>query len=385
MTDTASPHQRTELPEDRTVGTLELFFDLVYVYAMSQVTILMLTNVTWTGFGRGALALTAIWWAWENYAWLTNTFEHADPPARILIYLAMAAMLIAATALPNAFGKKALVFAAAYVFVRLMHVVLLLRTTRGDGQLRTATLQLVPYLLTGSALIVVGAFITSPYRELLWLVSAILDLSGPLIAGRAGWRVSPQYFVERHGLIVIIALGESIVSAGGGAKDSIGGPLTAVGMVTAVLIAAGMWWTYFEPSPRAAARLRGLSAAHRARHARDAYSYLHLVLVTGIVFFALGLHEAVGHPDEPMARLPGVALSGGVALFYLGDGAYRWRDHSRIMVDRLVAGGVIAATVPLTTHLHALTTLTVLLLVSALRVIWEVWGGNAFGAVKQGP
>ena len=376
MIDKASQHQRSAYHEDRTVGTLELFFDLVYVYAMSEVTTLMLANVSWTGFGRGALALATIWWAWENYAWLTNTFEHADPPARILIYFAMAAMLIAATALPNAFGKMALVFATAYVFVRMLHVVLLLRTTRGDEQLRTPTLQLVPYLLAGSGLIVVGAFMTSPYRELLWLVSAMIDLSGPLIAGRAGWRVSPRYFVERHGLIVIIALGESIVSAGGGAKDSIGRPLTAVAIMTAVLIVAGMWWAYFEPSPRAAARLRRLSPARRARHARDAYSYLHLVLVTGIVFFALGVYEAVGHPDEPMAPLPGVALSGGVALFYLGDVAYRWRDHRRIMVDRLVAGGVMAATVPLTVQLHALTTLTVLLLVSALRVIWEVRGGN---------
>lgn len=376
MIDKTSPHQRTAYHEDRTVGTLELFFDLVYVYAMSQVTTLMLANVTWTGFGRGALALTAIWWAWENYAWLTNTFEHADPPGRILIYFAMAAMLIAATAVPNAFGKMALVFATAYVFVRLLHAVLLLRATRGDEQLRTPTLQLVPYLLVGSGLILVGAFETSPYRELLWLASAIVDLSGPLIAGRVGWRVSPQYFVERHGLIVIIALGESIVRAGGGAKDSINGPPTAVAMVTAVLIAAGMWWTYFEPSPRAAARLRRLSPARRARHARDAYSYLHLVLVAGIVFFALGVYEAVGHPYEPMATLPGVALSGGVALFYLGDVAYRWRDHRKIMVDRLVAGGVMAATVPLTMHLPALTTLIVLLLVSALRVIWEVRGGN---------
>lgn len=121
MIDKASPHQRTAYHEDRTVGTLELFFDLVYVHAMSEVTTLMLANVSWTGFGRGALALTAIWWAWENYAWLTNTFEHADPPARILIYFAMAAMLIAATALPNAFGKMALVFATAYVFVPLLH------------------------------------------------------------------------------------------------------------------------------------------------------------------------------------------------------------------------------------------------------------------------
>ncbi|WP_406815770.1 low temperature requirement protein A [Mycobacterium sp. M23085] len=376
MIDRASPDQRTAYHEDRTVGTLELFFDLVYVYAMSEVTTLMLANVSWTGFGQGALALAAIWWAWENYAWLTNTFEHADPTARILIYFAMAAMLIAATALPNAFGKMALVFATAYVFVRLLHVVLLVRATRGDEELRTPTLQLVPYLLFGSGLIVVGAFMTSPSRELLWLVSATVDLSGPLIAGRAGWRVSPRYFVERHGLIVIIALGESIVRAGGGAKDSIGRPLTAVAVLTAVLIAAGMWWTYFEPSPLAAARLRRLSPARRARHARDAYSYLHLVLVTGIVFFALGVYEAVGHPDERMAPLPGVALSGGVALFYLGDVAYRWRDHRRIMVDRLVAGGVMAATVPLTVRLPALTTLTVLLLVSALRVIWEIRGGN---------
>jgi low temperature requirement protein LtrA len=361
--------------EDRSVGVLELFFDLVYVYAMSQVTDLVLEDVSWTGFGRGALALAAIWWAWANYAWLTNTFEHQDPITRMLIFLAMAAMLVAATALPAVFGQTALVFAVAYFVVRVLHVVLLARAVRRDEELRNAAWGVAPILLLGSGLIIVAAFLTSPYRELLWLMSAMIDFSAPLIRGLRGWRVAPAYFVERHGNIVIIALGEAIVRMGEGATTSLYRPLTTAAVTMAVLIAAGMWWAYFEPAPHAVKRLRRMDPVRRAQHARDAYSYLHLPLITGSVFFAIGVQAAVAHPGEPLAPLSGLALAGGLALFYLGELAYRWRDHHRLMVDRLVAGAAAAAVIPITDRVPAVATLGVLLLIGALRVAWEIRSG----------
>lgn len=376
MTDTPPRRRRRERrDEDRSVGVLELFFDLVYVYAMSQVTTLVLQEVSWTGFGRGVLVLGAVWWAWENYAWLTNTFERADVPARILIFLAMAAMLIAATALPAAFAEMALAFAIAYFVVRVLHVALLVRAVRGDEKLHSAAWGLTPLLLLGSGLIIVAAFLPSPYRELLWLFSGLIDFSGPLIRGLRGWRVAPGYFVERHGNIVIIALGEVIVRMGEGAATGLHRPLTALAVTVAVLIAAGMWWAYFEPVPHAVERLRRTDPVRRAHHARDAYSYLHLPLITGSVFFAVGVHEAIAHPGEPLAPLSGVTLAGGLALFYFGELAYRWRDHHRLMVDRLVAGAAAAAMIPIAARVPAVATLGALLLIGAVRVAWEIRSG----------
>jgi low temperature requirement protein LtrA len=375
VSETAPRRRRRPRDDDRRVGVLELFFDLVYVYAMSQVTTLVLLDVSWTGFARAVLMLAAIWWAWENYAWLTNTFERADPLARILIFLAMVAMLIAATALPAAFGEMALVFAVAYVVVRVLHVVLLAHAVRDDEKLHNAKWALAPILLLGSGLIIGAAFLESPYRELLWLISAMVDFGTPLVRSLRGWRVAPSYFVERHGNIVIIALGEAIVRMGQGAATGLHDPVTAVAVTMAVLIAAGMWWAYFEPVPHAVERLRRTDPVLRAHHARDAYSYLHLPLITGIVFFAIGVDEAVAHPEEPLALLSGVALAGGLALFYLGELAYRWRDHHKLMVDRLDAGAAAAAVILIADRVPALATLGVLLLISALRVAWEIRAG----------
>lgn len=145
---------------ERSVGTLELFFDLVFVFAMAQVTTLMLEDISWAGFGRGLLALAAVWWAWVCYAWLTNTSDHDGPGPRLLLFLAMAAMLMAAVALPQAFGARALVFALAFLAVRLIHVVLLALDVRGEAGVGLAALRLVPTLLAGPAVLVAAAFLT---------------------------------------------------------------------------------------------------------------------------------------------------------------------------------------------------------------------------------
>ena len=367
---------------DRSVGTLELFFDLVFVYAMSQVTILMLADVSWAGFGHGLLALAAVWWAWVCYAWLTNTSDHAGPPHRLLIFLAMAAMLVAAVALPQAFGERALVFGLAFLVVRLIHVAILALDVRGEADVGPAALRLVPSLLTGPALLVAAAFVDTPVRELLWIAAAVIDFSGPLLVGTAGWGVAPAYFVERHGQIIIIALGEAIVEVGAGAEDSLGRPGVLTAVLLAVLVAAGLWWSYFGYLRGGAERrLRGVEERERARLARDSYSYLHLPMVAGVVFFALGVHEAVAGAREPLPLPPAVALAGGVALFFLGDVAYRWRDHHQLAAGRLLAGLGAAALIPVAVVAPALVALVGLTLVCLLQTGWELWRHPAIGPV----
>jgi low temperature requirement protein LtrA len=370
--------------EDRSVGTLELFFDLVFVYAMSQVTVLMLADVSWSGFGHGLLALVAVWWAWVCYTWLTNTSAHAGPLPRVLIFLAMAAMLVAAVALPQAFGARAWVFGSAFLVVRLIHVGLLALGVRGEAHVGSSALRLVPTLLTGPALLVAAAFVESPVRELLWILAAVIDFSGPLLVGTAGWQVAPSYFVERHGQVVIIALGEAIVEVGAGAETDLARPEVLVGVVLAVLVAAGLWWSYFGYIRTGAERrLRGAEGRDRARLARDSYSYLHLPLVAGIVFFALGVNKAIEGVDEPLPPLPALALAGGVALFFAADVAYRWRDHHQLATDRLLAALAAAAVIALAVSAPALATLAALAFVCALQTGWELWRQPEIGPVGR--
>jgi low temperature requirement protein LtrA len=246
----------------------------------------------------------------------------------------------------------------------------------------SAALRLVPTLLTGPALLVAAAFVASPVRELLWVLAAVVDFSGPLLVGTAGWRVAPSYFVERHGLVVIIALGEAIVEVGAGAEENLARPHVLVGVVLAVLVAAGLWWSYFGYIRAGAQRrLQGVEGRDRARLARDSYSYLHLPLVAGIVFFALGVHQAIERADEPLPLLPALALAGGVALFFAADVGYRWRDHHQLATDRLLAALAAVAVIPLAVFAPALAALAVLTVIGVVQTGWELWRQPEIGPV----
>ncbi|WAM18483.1 low temperature requirement protein A [Rhodococcus sp. JS3073] len=372
----------------RSVGNLELFFDLTFVFAMSQVTHLMLSDISWHGFGRGVLALLALWWAWVCYAWLTNLFETARVMQTTLIIVAMAAMLIAAIALPTAFTTGALVFGLALLAVRVINVgMLFASSSRDEDGVASAIRRLAPGLLVGPALIVAAAFVASPYRELLWVAAAAVDFGSPLVAGISGLRVVPSYFIERHGSVIIIALGETIISLGAGATENLRRPGVLGAVVLGVLISATLWWTYFGLTAGAEERMQRTLGVDRVRLARDAYSYLHLPLVAGIVFFALGARVSVEHIDEPLAPLAALALTGGVALFYAAEVAYRWRDHHQLTVDRLLTAAAALLVFPVAISVPAVLSLTVLTAIGVLRLAWELWrrpqiGTGIAGAVR---
>jgi low temperature requirement protein LtrA len=381
-TDESRESQETD---GRSVGNLELFFDLTFVYAMSQVTHLMLSDISWQGFGRGVLALLALWWAWVCYAWLTNLFEVARVVHTTLIILAMAAMLIAVIALPTAFTTGALVFGLALLAVRLINAgMFIASSSQGEAELASAIRRLMPGLLVGPVLIVAAAFVASPYRELLWVAAAAVDFGSPLIARISELRVVPSYFVARHGSVIIIALGETIVELGAGATQDLHHPRVLGAVVLGVLISASLWWTYFGLTAGAEERMRRTSAADRPRLARDAYSYLHLPLVAGIVFFAVGARVSVEHIGEPLAPLPALALTGGVALFYAAEVAYRWRDHHQLVVDRLLTAAAALLVFPVAVSVPAVLSLAVLTAIGVLRLAWELWRRPQIGTGRAG-
>src|SRR5918996_2458157 len=311
---------------EQRVPPLELFFDLVFVFAITQVTLLMSNDPSWGGIGRGSLVLAALWWAWTCYAWLTNALEPEEGPVRAGMFAAMAAMLVVALAVPEAFDSDALLFGIAYLVVRLLHLLLYGIAGKRDPDLLGAVLRMVPTATLAPAMIVTAAFFDGRAQAALWAVALAVDYLGVLVGGGEGWRVSPRHFAERHGLIVIIALGESVVSIGIAAA---GVPLTrgiVAGAVLGILVISALWWAYFDVfAVMAERRLAELAGAMRTRLARDYYSYLHLPMIAGIVLFALGLKKTLEHVDDPLPTVPAIALCGGLSLYYLSHVAFRVR------------------------------------------------------------
>jgi low temperature requirement protein LtrA len=354
------------------VTPLELFFDLVVVFAITQVTGFLSDDPTWGGLLRGLMLLGALWWAWASYAWLTNTLDPEEGAVRLAVFGAIAAMLIVSLAAPNAFGADGVAFGVAYFIVRALHLVLYAIAGRGDRDLLRAVVRIVPTAILGPALLVVGAFFDGTAQLALWGSALAIDYLGVLVGHMRGWRVSPEHFVERHGLVVIIALGESIVAIGVGAA---GLPLDAGLIVAALLgiaVVASLWWSYFDwVAFFAQARLAEASGAERAALARDLYSYLHLPMVAGIVLFALGLKTTLADVDGTLRTIPALGLCGGVALYLLAHVALRLRIGGGLGHGRPVATILLLGVVPVAREVPALAALGLVAAVCAGLIAYE--------------
>jgi low temperature requirement protein LtrA len=338
------------------VTPLELFFDLVFVLSFTQVTATIAADPTWAGLGEGLMILAAVWWAWTAYGWLTNAIDPDENVNRLAMFSAMAAMLIVSLSIPAAFGDQGLLFGCAYFFVRAMHLVLYVRNTRRDDDTDNlgAILKLAPGLLLGSALLIVAGALDGEARTLVWVAAILIDWSTPLIFGNAGFRLHPGHFAERHGLIVIIALGESIVAIGAGAGFELeaGEVIAAVLAITAV---AALWWAYFDIVALVAERrLTEAPFGVQAPLARDSYSYLHFPMIAGIVLLAVGLKKTELAVDEPLKTIPALALCGGVALYLLGHIAFRLRNVGTLNKHRSVATVVVLALIPVALEVDAI-------------------------------
>jgi low temperature requirement protein LtrA len=364
-------HVRSTEGEER-VTPLELFFDLVFVFALTQVTGFLAANETGEGLLRGALLFAALWWAWTAYAWLTNTLDPEEGLVRLAVFASTGAMLIVALATPSAFGSEALVFGVAYFVVRALHVVLYVIASRDDPALHRAVLRFAPGAVVGPSLIVIAAFFDGPAEFLLWAAALSIDFGSALVGNGRGWRISPAHFVERHGLIIIIALGESIVSIGVGAA---GLPLDAAritGALLGMVIAAALWWAYFDWVIYVSqARISDATGPERAALARDLFSYLHMPLVFGIVLFAFGLKETLAHLQEPLGLVAAIGLCGGLALYMASHIAIRLRTSGGWGHGRPVATVVLLVLIPIATIVPSLVALALAAATCATLIAYE--------------
>jgi len=369
------PVLQDEPDSEHQVTPLELFFDLVFVFAITQVTSLLADDPTWGGVVRGMLVLAALWWAWSVYAWLTSALDVDEGGVRLTMLASMGAMFGVALAVPGAFGDDAVLFGGAYLLVRLLHLVLSATVARGNPERRSALLRFMPTAILGPALLVLAGFLDGHDRIVVWVIALSIDYLGPVVIGVGpGWRVAPEHFAERHGLIILIALGESFIAIAvgfGAGFELASGVLVAAAL--GIVAVSALWWLYFDVAA-IFARRRLMQAAGLELHrlALHAYSYLHLPMVAGIVLFALGLKTTLGHVDEPLDTVPAVALCGGVALYLLGHVAFLFRTTGRVFRRRTVGAIVLLALVPAALAMPALAALALVSAVCALVVAWEV-------------
>jgi low temperature requirement protein LtrA len=374
VTATSAPARRFTpvLRQEERVTPLELFFDLVYVLAITQCTALMASDPTWTGLAKGLAVLAVLWWSWGAYAWLTSVVDPEEGGVRLVFFGAMAAFLVAALSVPGAFDDTALLFACAYGAVRVAHIALFVLASQDDPMLRRSVTGLAGGTAVGVGLLIAAAAADGWVQGALWGLAIVLDFAEPFFFGAEGWKLAPSHFAERHGLIVLIALGESIVAIGVGAEVGIDAGVVAAA-VAGMAVAAALWWLYFDVVALVAERRLSQTPVGREQNelARDSYSYIHLPMVAGIVLVALGLKKTIADVEEPLKLVPAAALLGGTSLYLLSHVAFRLRNVHTLNKRRLLVAALLVALVPLAVELPSLATVALLAVVLSALIGYE--------------
>ncbi|KAA2262441.1 low temperature requirement protein A [Solihabitans fulvus] len=375
------------LNEGARVTSLELFFDLVFVFAITQVSELMAHDPRWTGVLHGMLMLALLWWCWCCYSWMGNRVQADEGLARLVLFAVTLVMLVASVTIPEAFHdlpgglSGPVVFACCYLVVRVLHLVFYWLFSVGDAGLRRQLVRAAVPMGGGAALLFAASFVPA-HQTLLWVLALAVDYGGVLAIGAAGWSVrSASHFAERHGLIIIIALGESVVSIGVGVSSQpISWPII-FGIACGLVIAGTLWWSYFDVvAPVAERVLTKARGARRSALARDSYTYLHLPMVAGIVLLSLGLKQAMSylggvHGASGSARLVGIplyAMYGGVALYLVGHFGFRLRNVGSVNWARVVVTLLLVALVPVAAQLPVFGSLGLLTAVCVGWIGYEV-------------
>ncbi len=389
----SEPDQPTalEIADERRTTPVELLWDLVFVFAITQVTTLLWRDLTWGGFGRAMLVLALVWWAWSAYVWAANAQTAASPTLRACLLISAISIFISGLSVPHAFGSEATLFAVTYAIVRFLHLALYADASRRGNAKWSAIAGFAVTVMIGMALLIAGSFAGGTAQIVLWVAAAAIDYAGPAWLTRERLRglqrVAVAHFAERYSLFVIICLGESIVAIGVGALGvSAERPLSyqlVVAVALGLLITVAMWWTYFEGlAETAAERLR--RHADPVLAAADAYSYLHLVIVAGIITFAVGIkvltRDSVSSPLPGPARL---ALCGGVALYLVGNAAFSLRLLGALEYEKLAVAAAllvlyaVSSALPAWVVAGAVTALLGGLCVAEAETVRRVIGGRA--------
>jgi low temperature requirement protein LtrA len=356
-----SPLRRRDPGEQQRTTNLELFYDLVFVFAVTQVSHVLLAHLTITGAAKSALVLLVVWWAWNYTTWVTNELDPDSDAVRLLLLGIMLASLLLAVSIPQAFGERALLFVGSYVTIQIGRHVFLTFVAAGPGTIeRERAGRILIWFTAAGALWIAGGLADDGLRILLWLAALALDYCAPLVLfwvpGRPRlrgdtWQVGTEHFAERFQLFIIIALGESIVVIGATTSDLHVNAVRLIAFALAFVSTAALWWLYFTYVAAIAQRRLEL-AEDRTTLARDGYTYLHVVFVAGIIVTAVGQELVIAHPTETLAGRQIAVVVAGPAIYLLAHVLFRLRMTGTTSLKRLtaaaacVAAGMLGAVVP---------------------------------------
>lgn len=361
-------------PEDQKVTFVELFFDLVFVFSVTQVVALFHHHLEWATVGQAILVFWLVWWAWTQFTWALNAADTTNPRIELGVLFATGVAFFMAIALPGAFGELAFRFAIPYVVVRTIGLAIYSLVTAQNPQQAASVRQFGLLSLGGLAAVLIGAFVGGSAQYIFWGLAIILDIVAAAIGGQAdGWNIHPEHFSERHGLFVIIALGETLIVAAGSVTGADWTTMLLAVAVLAVAITCGWWWSYFSRTkPMLDQALERCVDSVRTKLARDVFSLLHFPMMLGVIAYAVAIEEVAIHPDEPMSFAARLALAAGLALFVGGMAAAVWRATRRVLVVRIAVVIVAAiAIVALGTVTPPITMTIALLAVVLIAVVEE--------------
>jgi low temperature requirement protein LtrA len=328
------------------VGAAELFFDLVFVFAFTQVTSLLAAQATPLGFLHGLIVFALLWWAWGSFAWLTNAREADSTLMRLMLLAGMAGMLVVGLAVPTAFGSGAVLVAVGITVTRIVWFIAYRHASKGDPDYSAAVRRLGAGAIIVPIALIAGALAGSPLQLWIWAAAVVFDFAAPILARPRGWKVDPQHFSERYGLIVIIALGEAVVAIGlatSSAQTETPEWFAIVGSLVGLGIAALMWTLYFSHLAEAGElALHSTDGIARTLIARDAYTYAHLIPVAGIVMTALGAKEIMLGPGEAILPVVLVSLTLGAATYVAGCAVIAWRVERIVWTSAWAVAAVLA-------------------------------------------
>ena len=341
---------RPRSEEEQSVSFVELFFDLVYVFAITQLSHYLISHLDGQGAWRTAFLLLVVWWAWIYTTWMANWFDPATLPVRLLLVGGMLPSLLMATALPQAFAGRGALFAGAYVVLQVGRNAIGMFLLGRHEPLRRTFERMLAWSVASGTLWIAGGLADTGTRPTLWLAALAVDLAAPLLRyktpglGRSltsDWTIDGQHFAERFQLFIIIALGESIVETGASGSLTSLDTITVIALSVAFLGTAALWWLYFDEV--AGKSQRGIAThADPGRIARDAYSYLHIPIVAGIIVTAVADEILIAHPGHRLSVSGVIVMLGGPLLYLLGEAMFRWRMVRMISIKRLTAMTVLA-------------------------------------------
>jgi low temperature requirement protein LtrA len=367
------------------VTNLELFYDLVFVFAITQVSHLLLEDLTWANAGRATVILLAVWWSWNYTAWVTNELDPDALVVRGLIVALMLASLLMAVAIPEAFGDRALLFAGSYVAIQVgRHGFLAFVAGRPGTVVRRRAIPILVWFVAAGIFWIAGALADGEARTILWLIALAIDYGAPLATfwlpvrihiGMDAWNVGTSHFAERFQLFVIIALGESIVLTGETTSHLHLDAARLAAFAVAFLATAAFWWLYFDYVATIAERRLEL-AANRTIVARDAYTYLHVVMIAGVILSAVGDELVIAHPTEVLPTAEVLAVVGGPVIYLAAHVLFRWRIAGTFGVRRAAGAAASVAAIAVGLVAPALVLGATLLLILVAVIAAEQYAAH---------